>query len=103
LNRGIYRDRRDRLRASADVFPSMLADFLETEVREDPDWCEELLHGLDLARGGQAYEAFGSLYKLQAGPDGALLRNGDDRRRAPLHLAVADLKRALAAWRQAIG
>jgi hypothetical protein len=32
MRRGIYRDSRDRLRASPDVFPSMLADFLETDV-----------------------------------------------------------------------
>jgi hypothetical protein len=49
------------------------------------------------------FEAYGNLYELRAGPDGALLRNGCDERRAPLKLAVADLRRALAAWRRAIG
>lgn len=100
---GIYRDRRDRLRASTEVFPSMLADFLETDVKDNPDWCEELLHGLSEACGGKRFEAYGNLYELQAGPDGALLRNGYDARRAPLRLACADLRRALAAWRRAIG
>ncbi|MBK8173817.1 MAG: hypothetical protein IPK66_00505 [Rhodospirillales bacterium] len=100
--RGIYRDRRDRLRASSEVFPSMLADFLETEVREDPRWCEELLRGLDQACGGRPFAAQGSAYALKAGPDGVELRNGDERR-AALRLAVTDLRRALAAWRRAIG
>lgn len=103
LMRGIYRDRRDRLRASPDVFPSLLADFLETDVRDNPAWCEELLRGLDGASIGQTFAASGALYKLRAGPDGAQLRNGGDDRRAPLRLAIADLRRALAAWRRAIG
>ena len=103
MRKGIYRDRYDRLRASSDVFPSLLADFLETDVRDNPDWCDELLHGLHEARGGHRFEAYGNRYELRAGPDGALLRNGGDNRRAPLKLAVADLRRALAAWRQAIG
>ena len=103
MKRGIYRDRRDRLRASVDVFPSMLADFLETDVRDNPAWCEELLQGLDEARGGRCFEATGNLYALQAGPDVAELRNGYDERLAPLRLAVADLHRALTAWRRAIG
>ena len=51
--RGIYRDRRDRLRASPDVFPSVLADFLETDVRDNPAWCEELLRGLERASDGR--------------------------------------------------
>lgn len=103
LMRGIYRDRRDRLRASPEVFPLVLADFLETDVRDNPAWCEELLRGLERASGGQPFAASGNLYELRAGPDGASLRPGEDDRRAPLRLAVADLKRALAAWRQAIG
>jgi hypothetical protein len=103
MRKGIYRDSRDRLRASPDVFPSMLADFLETDVRDNPDWCEELLNGLNQACCGRMFEAYGKLYELRAGPDGALLRNGCDERRAPLKLAVADLRRALAAWRRAIG
>lgn len=103
LMRGIYRDHRDRLRASPDVFPSLLADFLETDVRDNPAWCEELLQGLDRAIGGCSFAASGNLYELRAGPEGVSLRNGEDDRRAPLRLAVADLKRALAAWRRAIG
>jgi|APTNR8051073442_1049403.scaffolds.fasta_scaffold61135_2 hypothetical protein len=103
MRRGIYRDRRDRLRASADVFPSMLADFLETDVRDNPAWCEELLDGLDQACCGRRFAATGNLYELQAGPDGVELRNGCDERRAPLRLAVTDLRRALTAWRRAIG
>lgn len=103
MRRGIYRDHNDRLRASPEVFPTILADFLETDVRDNPHWCEELLNGLNEASGGQTFEAYGNLYELQAGPEGALLRNGCDDRRAPLKLAIANLKRALAAWRRAIG
>ena len=101
--RGIYRDHRDRLRASVETFPSLLADFLEADVRENPVWCEELLQGLDAARGGKRFLAAGDLYELEAGPEGAELRNGLDDRLEPLRLAVADMKRALAAWRRAIG
>ncbi|MBL8666635.1 MAG: hypothetical protein JNM48_04155 [Rhodospirillales bacterium] len=103
LMRGIYRDRRDRLRASREAFPTLLADFLETDVRDNPAWCEELLRGLERASIGHRFEASGNLYELRAGPEGAQLVNGEDDRRAPLRLAVADLRRALAAWRRAIG
>ena len=103
LMRGIYRDHRDRLRASPDVFPSTLADFLETDVRDNPTWCEELLQGLERVSGGHRFTASGTLYELRAGPEGVSLRNGEDDRRAVLRLAVVDLKRALAAWRRAIG
>ena len=103
MRNAIYRDNRDRLRASSEAFPSMLADFLETDVRENPGWCEELLRGLDQAWGGERFEAYGKMYALEAGPMGAELRNGYDDRRAPLRLAIADLKRALAAWRRATG
>lgn len=103
MREGIYRDKRARLRASADVFPSMLADFLEADVRENPDWCEELLDGLDQARGGERFAAYGNRYELQAGPMGVELRKGYDDARAPLRLAITDLRRALSAWRQAIG
>lgn len=101
--RGIYRDHRDRLRASPDVFPSVLADFLETDVRDNPTWCEELLQGLERVSVGHRFAASGNLYELRAGPEGVSLRNGEDDRRAVLRLAVIDLKRALAAWRRAIG
>lgn len=101
--RGIYRDHRDRLRASVETFPSVLADFLEADVRENQIWCEELLQGLDAARGGKRFLAAGDRYELEAGPDGAELRHGVDDRMRPLRLAVADMKRALAAWRRAIG
>jgi hypothetical protein len=103
MRKGIYRDSRCRLRASSEVFPSMLADFLETDVQENPAWCEELLTGLDQAYGGERFEAYGNLYELEAGPMGVELRKGYDGARAPLRLAIADLKRALAAWRRAIG
>ena len=76
MRNAIYRDNRDRLRASSEVFPSMLADFLETDVRENPGWCEELLRGLDQAWGGERFEAYGKMYALEAGPMGAELRNG---------------------------
>ena len=103
MPKGIYRDRRERLRASPEVFPTMLADFLETDVRENPAWCEELLNGLDHARGGERFAAYGNVYELSAGPMGVELRDGGANARAPLRLAIADLKRALAAWRRAIG
>lgn len=80
----------------------MLANFLEMDVQEDPEWCEELLRGLDLARGGEAFEAIGNLYALRADLNGASISTDDDRR-APLRLAVTDLRRALTAWRRAIG
>ena len=48
--RGIFRDRRQRLRASSEAFPPLLANFLETDVSDRPQRCDELLAGLDRAR-----------------------------------------------------
>ena len=76
---------------------------LETDVQENPARCEELLTGLEQAYSGKRFEAYGNLYELEAGPMGVELRKGYDDARAPLRLAIADLKRALAAWRRAIG
>lgn len=66
MRKGIYRDSRCRLRASPEVFPSMLADFLETDVQENPARCEELLTGLDHAYSSERFEAYGNLYELES-------------------------------------
>jgi hypothetical protein len=101
--RGIYRDRRQRLRASAEAFPTLLADFLETDVSDHPDWCDELLAGLDRARKGEPFVAAGNVYALSADPEVVEIRNGYDEAIAPLRLSLADVERALLAWRRAIG
>ena len=57
MRKGIYRDSRDRLRASPDVFLPCWPTFFETDVRDNPDWCEQLLNGLNEACGGRMFEA----------------------------------------------
>lgn len=101
--RGIYRDRRQRLRASTDAFPILLADFLETDVCDHPAWCDELLAGLDRARKGEPFIATGNIYALTASPEVVEIRNGYDDAIEPLRLALGDVERALIAWRRAIG
>lgn len=100
--RGIYRDRHQRLRASPDTFPVVLADFLETDVSDHSGWCEELLAGLERARHGESYVAAGNIYQLSANPQMVLIRNGYDDALEPLRLPLRDLERALTAWRRAI-
>ena len=99
---GIFRDDRGRLRAVPGAFPPLLADFLETDVRDNPGRCNELLDGLARARRGTPFEAYGNLYVLSAGPDGAVIRNGYDEGVPLLRLSLDTLHNALAAWRAAM-
>ncbi len=101
--RGIYRDHRQRLRASSEAFPTLLADFLEKDVSDHPGWCDELLAGLDRARRGESFVASGNVYALCADPSTVEIRNGFDDAIEPLRLSLGDVERALTAWRRAIG
>jgi hypothetical protein len=100
--RGIYRDRRQRLRASSETFPTLLAAFLET-VSDHQDWCDALLAGLDRARRGESFVTTGGTYALSANPDMVEIRNGGDDAIEPLRLSLGDVERALVAWRRAMG
>jgi hypothetical protein len=98
----IFRDGHGRLRAVPGAFPPLLADFLETDVRENPDRCDELIADLAEARKGAQFEAYGNLYVLSARPDGAVIRNGYDESAPPLRLSLDGLEQALSAWRAAM-
>ena len=98
----IFRDRDGHLRASVHDFPPILADFLETDVAENPDRCDHLLAGMEQGRDGQSFQAYGNIYELAAGPDGAEIRNAYDDTVAPLRLSLDELEAALTAWRQAL-
>lgn len=98
---GIFRDDRGRLRAKPGAFPSLLADFLETDVRDNAHRCDQLLAGLAAARCGTPFEAHGNLYVLSAGPDGAMIENGYDEAAQPLRLSLDALGQALTTWRAA--
>lgn len=100
--KGLYRDSKGRLRASPRMFPVMLADFLETDVRENKAWCAHLMAGLGTARAGERFSAQGNLYGLSAGQDGAVIRNLEDERAEPLWLHLDELGEVLAAWFEAI-
>jgi hypothetical protein len=99
---GIFRDDRGRLRAVPGAFPPLLADFLETDVRENPGHCDRLLANLAEARRGKPFEAYGNLYALAAGADGAVIENGSDETVPPLRLSLDTLEKALTAWRAAM-
>jgi hypothetical protein len=98
----IFRDDRGRLRAAPGAFAPLLADFLETDVRENPGRCDQLLGDLARARRGRPFEAYGNLYVLAAGPDGAVIENGYDETVPPLRLSLDALDQALTAWRAAM-
>jgi len=99
---GIYRDDRGRLRAVPGAYPPLLSDFLEADVRDNPGRCDELLGDLARARRGTPFEAYGNLYVLNVGPDGAVIRNGYDGGVPSLRLSLDTLHHALAAWRAAM-
>ena len=99
---GIFRDDRGRLRAVPGTFPPLLADFLETDVRENPGRCDQLLGNLARARQGTPFEAYGNLYVLAAGPDGASIRNDYDETVPALRLSLDALEQALSVWRAAM-
>ena len=98
----IFRDRDGHLRASVHELPPILADFLETDVAENPERCNHLIGGLERARGGQPFEAYGNIYELAAAPEGAEIRNAHDDTVRPLRLSLDELEAVLTAWRQAM-
>lgn len=98
----IFRDRDGHLRASVDAFPPILADFLETDVAENPERCEHLIDGVAQAREGPSFEAHGNIYELAARPEGAEIRNAYDDTVPPLSLSLDELEAALTAWRDAM-
>jgi hypothetical protein len=98
----IFRDGSGRLCASIHGFPLILADFLETDIGENPEWCDELLTGVEQARDGHPYQAFGNIYELNAGTEWAEIRNAYDHTVKPLRLSLDELEVALAAWRLAM-
>lgn len=98
----IFRDHDGRLRASVLELPPILADFLETDVAENPDRCDHLIDGLEQAREGREFKAYGNIYELTANPEDAELRNAYDDTVPPLRLSLNELEAALAAWRQAM-
>ncbi len=98
----IFRDRDGHLRASVDAFPPILADFLETDVAENPERCDHLITGLEQARDGLPFQAYGNIYELAARPEGAEIRNAYDDTIPPLGLSLDELETALIAWRQAM-
>ena len=100
--RGIFRDDRGRLRVVPGAFPPLLADFLETDVRENPGHCGQLLEDLAAARRGKPFEAYGNLYVLGAGADGAVIENGYDDSAPSLVVTLDELEAALETWRRAI-
>ncbi len=59
------------------------------------------------ARRGKPFEAYGNLYVLAAGPDGAVIENGSDETVPPdapsLALTLDELEAALKTWRRALG
>lgn len=98
----IFRDGGGRLCASIHGFPLILADFLETDIGENPERCDELIEGLEQAREGHRFEAFGNIYALSAGPEWAEIRNAYDDTVRPLRLSLDELEVALGSWRQAM-
>lgn len=98
----IYRDRHRRLRASARAFPPLLADFLETDVRENRSWCQHLLSGIAQARAGSPFEAGGNVYVLAGDGAAAEIRNAEDDDAAPLRLGPDTLEDTLTAWAAAM-
>jgi hypothetical protein len=96
--KGIFRDDCGRLRTVPGTFAPLLADFLETDVRDNPGRCDQLLADLAEARRGKPFEAYGNLYVLAAGPDGAVIENGSDETVTPLRLSLDTLEQALTTW-----
>lgn len=100
--KGIYRDRRGRLRASTRMFPPVLVDFLQTDVRENWMWCMHLIDGLGRARDGEPFRSDGNLYALDADRSDVEIRNVEDETATPLRLHLDELAPVLVAWSKAI-
>lgn len=85
-----------------DLLPPLIADFLASDVRRDGARCAELLAGLERARAGEPFAAFGNVYELSAEGDRAILRNSHDPEVDEVHLSLTALVNVLIAWQEAI-
>lgn len=98
----IMRDEGGRLRVATTRLPTLFVDFLETDVRGNVGWCDELLTGLERAAAGQTFAISGNLYDLIATASGVEIVNAYGEATPPLKLSLAECREALRAWRRAI-
>lgn len=95
-------DTPEALRHVLELLPPLLVDFVSTDVRRDAERCDELLAGLERARAGEAFEAYGNIYQLSAEPERAVIRNGENPDQDEMHLSLDALANILRAWRAAV-
>ena len=97
----IYRDGTGRLCIEAgDHGNPVVADFLFTDVRENPAYCDELLSLVQHARHGETgLEAVGNVYALILSPAGARLENIHDETAPAAKIGLDELQALLQAWR----
>lgn len=98
----ITHDDKGRPRVATTTLPAALVDFLETDVRANLAWCDDLLAGLARAATGQSFFASGNLYDLTASVEGVEIVNGYDEAVPPVVLTLSECRAALTAWRRAI-
>jgi hypothetical protein len=96
-----YRDDEGRLRAGAAPGSEVLADFLETELHENPHTYHELASALAGVRAGAqpSHRYFGNLYSLTLEPGRVRIANEHDDQAPGCDLALDDFQRLLESWR----
>ncbi len=96
-----YRDDEGRLRAAAAAGGEVLADFLETELHENPHIYREISRALVGVRTGAqpSHRYFGNLYSLTLEPGRVRIANTHDAHASGCDLAPDDFHRFLEAWR----
>jgi hypothetical protein len=99
----LIRDQAGRLRCIRGTCESLLADFLETDVREGREHVSDLLSRVERIVAGEAgpEEFYGNVYETTVSADGVTIANMHDDTVPPLHLPVQTLAAALRDWRDA--
>jgi hypothetical protein len=98
----ITRDAKGRHRVVPGTAAPMLADFLETDLRDDAAWTAGV--AARLAEAGEGGEPItGNLYALEIRGTKSVLRNVHDAKVPALVLPTRDLAAAVAAWLAALG
>jgi uncharacterized protein YacL (UPF0231 family) len=101
----IFRDTTGRLQVEAVAGGDpVVADFVFTDVRENPLHCGEIIGLIDRARNGEAgLESIGNIYVLTLSQHGARLENIHDAKAPSAGIALDELAELLDSWRHHLG
>ncbi len=102
----LTRNQQGELQISQPPYLKPFADFLETDINENQEYCQEIISSIDEIKHSSnpnQQEFFcGNIYELEINPKQALLLNLYDDRASPVKIELNELKELLSVWQKEI-